>query len=132
MKVKKGNCICNAVEFSVNLDEDAITLNCHCIDCRKATGGAFISVIEFKLENLKIDKSKLDSFTHQGGSGKNLSRYYCKICKAPVYLYVEKYDGNYIYAGLLNQIDDLKLSKNSCFKDSHFPFLDIKEKKLTT
>ena len=130
MKVKKGNCICNAVEFSVNLDEDAITLNCHCIDCRKATGGAFISVIEFKLEKLKIDKNKLNSFTHQGGSGKSLKRYYCKICKAPVYIYVEKYDKNYIYVGLFDKINDFKISENASYQDSHFLFLDIKENKL--
>ena len=68
MKTKKGSCICNAVQFVVELDDNAETLNCHCIDCRKATGSSFISVIEFKLESLKIDKNKLDSFTHQGGS----------------------------------------------------------------
>ena len=116
----------------VELDDNAETLNCHCIDCRKTTGGSFISVIEFKLESLKIDKNKLDSFTHQGGSGKDLNRYFCKNCKAPVYLYVEKYDENYIYAGLFDEIDDLKLSKNMNFKDSHFPFLDIKEESVKT
>ena len=82
------------------------------------------------MESLKIDKTKLDVFTHQGGSGKDLNRYYCKNCKAPVYLYVEKYDENYIYAGLFNEIDDLKLSSNMYFTDSHFPFLNIKEKNL--
>ena len=132
MKTKKGSCICNDVHFVIELDDNAETLNCHCIDCRKTTGGSFISVIEFKLGSLKIDKNKLDSFTHQGKSGKDLNRYFCKTCKAPVYLYVEKYDENYIYAGLFDEIDDLKLSKNMNFKDSHFPFLDIKEESVKT
>ena len=127
MKTKKGSCICNAIQFTVEIKDKPETLNCHCIDCRKATGSSFISVIEFKLESLKIDKTKLDSFTHQGESGKDLNRYYCKTCKAPVYLFVEKYDENYIYAGLFDTIDDLKVSKNLNFIDSYFPFLDIKE-----
>ena len=57
MKTKKGSSICNAVHFVIKLDENADTLNCHCIDCRKATGGSFISVIEFKLESLKLIKT---------------------------------------------------------------------------
>ena len=38
MKTKKGSCICNDVQLLVELDDTAETLNCHCIDFRKATG----------------------------------------------------------------------------------------------
>ena len=69
---------------------------------------------------------------HQNVNGKDLNRHLYKTCKAPVYLYVEKYNENYIYAGLFDEIDDLKLSKNMNFKDSHFPFLDIKEESIKT
>ena len=40
-----GGCFCGEVEYSVNLDELPRVFNCHCIDCRKKTGGSFESMI---------------------------------------------------------------------------------------
>ena len=37
-----------------------------------------------------------------------------------------------VYAGLLNDISNIKESRNVNFEKVHFPFLDIKEKKLET
>ena len=130
MKIKEGKCICSTVQYTVGLDDNPKMYKCHCIDCRKGAGSSFVTLIEFKLESLKINESKLDSFTYQSGSGKDLKRYFCKTCKVPVYLYVEKYNINYIYAGLLDEINDIQLSKNINFDNSHFPFLNIKEKNI--
>ena len=74
----------------------------------------------------------MNKFTHQGEGGKNLTRHYCKSCKSPVYVYVEKYDMYCVYAGLLNDISNIKESRNVNFEKVYFPFLDIKEKKLET
>lgn len=35
-----GKCLCGAVHYAV-ADEFAYALNCHCADCRRATGSAF-------------------------------------------------------------------------------------------
>ena len=49
--MKKGSCLCNAVQFIVKLENNGSPFNCHCIDCRKATGSAFALLIKFKIES---------------------------------------------------------------------------------
>ena len=48
MKKHKGGCICGEVKFIVNLDEKPRVFNCHCIDCRKKTGG-MITIIDLQI-----------------------------------------------------------------------------------
>ena len=122
-----GGCICGSVKYSVKLDEIPRVWNCHCIDCRKKMGG-INTIVELRDAMIDIDKSKLSFYEHLGGSGNKLRKHYCKECTTPVYSYVEKWDKIYLYAGLLDNISMLKTAKNICYEDSHFPFLEIKEK----
>ena len=39
-RVLEGSCLCGAVKYTV-LDEFEYALNCHCSQCRRATGSAF-------------------------------------------------------------------------------------------
>lgn len=39
-RILSGSCLCGAVRYEV-ADEFAYALNCHCSDCRRATGSAF-------------------------------------------------------------------------------------------
>ena len=39
-RVLQGSCLCGAVKYTV-LDEFEYALNCHCSQCRRATGSAF-------------------------------------------------------------------------------------------
>ena len=126
-----GGCFCGEVEYSVNLDELPRVFNCHCIDCRKKIGG-MITIIQLRDNSLKIDKSKLGIFEHDGGSGNKIKKHYCKKCAAPVLTYVEKWDKYYLYAGLLNDISILKKATNIWYKDTHFPFMDINDDAIKT
>jgi hypothetical protein len=40
-RVRGGGCLCGAVRFSVR-GEPLVVDTCHCADCRKATGAAFV------------------------------------------------------------------------------------------
>ncbi len=128
---KSGGCICGEVKFQVKLDEIPRVFNCHCIDCRKKIGG-MITIIQLRDNSLKIDKSKLGIFEHDGGSGNKIKKHYCKKCAAPVLTYVEKWDKYYLYAGLLNDISILKKATNIWYKDTHFPFMDINDDAIKT
>ena len=123
-----GGCICGEVKYSAKLDEIPRVWNCHCIDCRKKMGG-INSIVELRDEAmLVIDKSKLGYYENSGCSGNKLRKHYCKKCISPVYSYVAKWNKVYLYAGLLDDISILKTAKNIWHEDSHFPFLEIKEK----
>ena len=126
-----GGCICGEIKFIVNLDEKPRVFNCHCIDCRKKIGG-MITIIDLREGAIKIDKTKLETFEHKGGSGNTIMKYYCKKCTAPVLTYVAKWDKFYLYAGMLDDISILKSANNIWYENSHFPFIEINEKKIKT
>ena len=126
---KKGSCICGAINFTVKLDEIPRVFNCHCQDCRKKIGG-MISIIELRENAIAIEMSKLSIYEHNGGSEKNIKKHFCKQCAAPVLTYVEKWNKYYLYAGLLDDITILKKAINIFYENSHFPFMDIEDKKL--
>ena len=104
---KTAGCFCGEHKFNVLLDEKPRVFNCHCIDCRKKIGG-IISIIQLRENAVDIDKSKLGTYEHSGGSGNKFKKYY-------------------LYAGLLDDISFLKKAENIHFKESHFPFLQIKD-----
>ena len=129
MKEHKGGCICGEVKFTVNLDDKPRVYNCHCIDCRKKTGG-MITIIDLREGSIEIDKTKLGTYEHSGGSGNLIKKHYCKKCTAPILTYVEKWKKLYLYAGMLDDINILKTANNIYYESSHFPFMDIKDKKI--
>lgn len=53
MKKLKGECLCGAVRFTV---EDAFrySLNCHCSQCRRATGAAYKPFAGIERSKLKL------------------------------------------------------------------------------
>jgi hypothetical protein len=129
MNKHKGGCICGEVEFIVNLDEKLRVFNCHCADCRKKVGG-MITIIELREGAIDIDKTKLGIYEHTGGSGHKIQKHYCKKCTAPILTYVAKWKKFYLYAGLLDDISIVKTANNIFYEDSHFPFMEIDEKKM--
>jgi hypothetical protein len=129
MNKHKGGCICGEVKFIVNLDEKPRVFNCHCIDCRKKVGG-MITIIDLREGAIDIDKAKLGIYEHIGGSGNKIQKHYCKKCTAPILTYVAKWKKFYLYAGMLDDISILKTANNIWYKNSHFPFIEINEKKI--
>ena len=129
MTKHKGGCICGEVKFIVNLDEKPRVFNCHCIDCRKKVGG-MITIIDLREGAIDIDKAKLGIYEHIGGSGNKIQKHYCKKCTAPILTYVAKWKKFYLYAGMLDDISILKTANNIWYTNSHFPFLEINEKKI--
>ena len=129
MKEYKGGCICGEVKFIVKLDDKPKVYNCHCIDCRKKTGG-MITIIDLREGSIEIDKTKLGTYEHSGGSGNLIKKYYCKNCTAPILTYVEKWKKFYLYAGMLDDINILKTANNIYYESSHFHFMDSKDKKI--
>ena len=128
---KTAGCFCGEHKFNVLLDEKPRVFNCHCIDCRKKIGG-IISIIQLRENAVDIDKSKLGTYEHSGGSGNKIKKFFCKKCAAPILTYVSKWDKFYLYAGMLDDVSILKSAYNIFYKDSHFPFMEISERELKT
>ena len=86
-----------------------------------------ITIVDLREGALDVDRNKLGTYSHIGGSGKKITKRFCKNCAAPIITNVEKWGKDYLYAGLLDDISFIKKAKNIWYEKSHFAFLEIKE-----
>lgn len=55
LKQLRGECLCGSVQYMVS-DEFEYALNCHCSQCRRATGSAFKSLAGIQRSKLYLKK----------------------------------------------------------------------------
>jgi len=74
-----GGCMCGAVRFEIDLD-GAETGNCHCRDCQKNSGGAFMPFTTVKAGQLRW----LHEPTGVMRSSDKAVRRFCSACGTPL------------------------------------------------
>jgi hypothetical protein len=80
--VLRGRCACNAVRFEV-ADEFVVAYNCHCSNCRAATGSAFLPWGEIEPEKLRVTKGADSLMLVGDADGSHAAR--CKSCFSLLY-----------------------------------------------
>lgn len=89
-----GQCMCGAVRYEV-LDEFAYALNCHCSNCRRATGAAFKPFAGIRHEQFRITQGEADLKMIGEATGCDMR---CQRCGS--YLYSIVRGGEYIHVAL--------------------------------
>jgi hypothetical protein len=74
----KGSCLCGAVTYEASGDP-VVSLQCHCLDCQKASGAGHVAVAVFP-EAVVTIKGKLKSFKTKADSGAMSNRLFCPEC----------------------------------------------------
>ena len=74
-----GGCLCGAVRYEGNA-EPLGTRVCHCTDCQHSSGSAFSVNVVVPASTVTFKGDSLASFTYKGGSGKSVSRKFCRNC----------------------------------------------------
>ncbi|MEE8443825.1 MAG: GFA family protein [Alphaproteobacteria bacterium] len=74
-----GGCLCGAIRFRVGGEALRIA-NCHCDDCRKATGASFATNVFINEADLTILQGTPKSFDHQADSGATMTKQFCGNC----------------------------------------------------
>ena len=83
-----GTCSCGFVKYTI-CDAPLFTHACHCDDCKKSTGSAFV-VHSMILENcFEVKEGELEGATLPTGSGAGYKPFFCKKCGTYIYC---KYD----------------------------------------
>ncbi len=83
-----GTCSCGFVKYTI-CDAPLFTHACHCDDCKKSTGSAFV-VHSMILENyFEVKEGELEATTLPTGSGAGYKPFFCKKCGTYIYC---KYD----------------------------------------
>ena len=77
-----GQCLCGAVHYEV-ADEFAYAANCHCSDCRRATGSAFKPFAGIALSRLRVTKGRSRLLVY--GDARANHDVHCKVCGSFLY-----------------------------------------------
>lgn len=83
-----GGCACGAIRYETDADP-IVMLNCHCSDCRKASGSGYAAIVVVRKDSLQIT-GEVRFHNVRGGSGKTVGRGFCANCGSPVLVRLER------------------------------------------
>ncbi len=94
-----GSCLCGAVRYAV---EDAFeyALNCHCSNCRRATGSAFKPFAGIGRDSLSITGGEDSLLIYGDADGRDVR---CGACGSLLFSVVR--DGAYVHVSLGTLVD---------------------------
>lgn len=95
-----GKCLCGAVHYAVQ-DDFAYALNCHCSNCRRATGSAFKPFAGIERPKLRITRGEDNLMTYGNDANHDA---HCKACGSLLYSVVR--DGAFVHVTLGTLVDD--------------------------
>ena len=78
-----GKCLCGNVTFSADT-EIKLMANCHCDDCRAATGAAFGTLL-FVNEDAVTIKGSPKVYDHTADSGASMQKLFCPDCGSQMF-----------------------------------------------
>jgi hypothetical protein len=94
-----GGCYCGAVRYEV-ADEFIYAANCHCSNCRRATGAAFKSFAGIEAGKLRVTQGHDQTMRHGGETWHSV---HCRLCGSLLYSLVR--DGAFVHVAMGTLID---------------------------
>ena len=95
-----GKCLCGAVEYAV-ADEFLYAANCHCSQCRRATGAAFKPFAGIERAKLRLTAGGDSLLTFGDATGSDVR---CRRCGSFLYSIVR--EGAFVHVALGTLVDD--------------------------
>jgi len=65
MHTIEGGCLCGAIRYAAGGEPYHIT-HCHCEDCRRSAGAAFVTWASFRLENFRVIRGAMRDVAFAG------------------------------------------------------------------
>jgi len=118
-----GECHCRAVRYTV-ADAFEYALNCHCSNCRRATGSAFKPFAGIARDRLKLVRGDHDLLIHGGASTKSPHDVHCKHCGSLLWSVVR--EGAFVHVAMGTLVDPPSIRpKAHIFAGSRAPWHEI-------
>lgn len=83
MPAFSGQCLCGSVRFSADT-EIKMMANCHCKDCRAATGAAYGTLVFVAQDDVKVD-GNVQVYHHTADSGAAMEKHFCPACGSQLF-----------------------------------------------
>jgi hypothetical protein len=84
MRSMVGGCACGAIRYS-SAAEPLFSLNCHCRDCQRESGSAFVAILGVPKNAFVLTQGTPRHFTVTADSGHPTARVFCGECGSPLY-----------------------------------------------
>ena len=94
-----GRCLCGQVEYAV-ADEFEYAMNCHCSQCRRATGAAFKPLAGIVKDKLSLSRGEEMTLMYGDDSGHDVR---CGACGSPLYSVVR--EGRHVHVAMGTLVD---------------------------
>lgn len=79
-----GGCLCGSIRYEIE-GEPFRVANCHCDDCRKATGSAYATNLFYKETQITLLQGTPKKFQHTADSGNGMTKEFCGDCGSQVF-----------------------------------------------
>lgn len=84
---RTGGCQCGAVRYEA-AGEPSFSLFCHCRDCQRASGTAFVAAMRVPATGFRITQGTPKHYASRSDAGNAVSRFFCGDCGSPLYIQV--------------------------------------------
>jgi hypothetical protein len=86
-EVRTGGCMCGAVRYESG-GEPLFSLQCHCRDCQRASGSAFVAAVRLPAAQFRITQGAPKRYVARSDAGNEIARVFCGECGTPLYVQV--------------------------------------------
>ena len=123
MPVRTGGCSCGAVRFAASGSPKFVS-NCHCAQCRRATGAAFSTWVGFDTEQVSWQGTR--AIHH---SSPTVSRGFCAICGTPLSYSGKQWSAEtHLLIGTFDDTSELVPTADS-FPEERLPWVQLVSKR---
>ena len=84
LKGKEGGCLCGRIRYRLE-DDPMFVQSCHCTDCQRATGSAFVTNMWIEEDKVTLLGEKPTSIKNTSGSGAVHEVFRCEKCGTNIY-----------------------------------------------
>jgi hypothetical protein len=122
LKTVSGSCYCGQVRFEATLPSK-FCAHCHCHNCRRAHGAAFVTWVGFKSEQVRVvsGEEQLGRFKTETDA----TRSFCTTCGTTLFFAAPRWDGE-THVALANIHDPIDREPSAhAYFDRHVPWLEF-------
>lgn len=117
----RGSCLCGRVTYEV-ADTFEYAMNCHCSQCRRATGSALKPLAGTKASRLTLTTGDGELLRYGGDESGHDA--HCRTCGSLLYSLVR--DGKYVHAAMGTLVDEPSIRPSMhIFVGSKAPWFEI-------
>ncbi|KAF2003661.1 hypothetical protein P154DRAFT_486304 [Amniculicola lignicola CBS 123094] len=104
---QEGGCLCGAIRYSVE-GKPEIKALCHCLDCRKISGGTYSTNAVYPEAAFKILQGIPKQFAKTANSENKMTSFFCGDCGSTMWRQTKAFEkGLIIKVGTLDHVDAL-------------------------